>query len=318
MKETAREVEKKESRVTIGTDPEFFLRDKDTGGWQSAIDIIKGTKEEPEKLPNGSDLQWDNVALEFATEPAEDAEDMIEKIRNTFLDLKDKIPDNLEVVAEPSAEFGEDQLLCPEARQFGCDPDYNAWEMMQNVPPDPDSTTLRSCGGHIHVGYTEGTGYDFLLDTFGKFNTIKLMDTFHGIVSVVLDNSEAAIRRRELYGKAGCFRSTSYGVEYRVLSNFWLKSPNLVRLMDSLIQDVMNYMSRYSFDFLTDAESSIDLIAQIGEEKIQDIINNSDIEEAKMVVDKYLNPHLSDQTKDLLQIALENNNTTIDNEWEVL
>lgn len=307
-----------QTRVTIGTDPEFFLRNKEDNAWESAIDIIEGTKDNPEKLPSGSALQWDNVALEFATPPAGDVEEMIEKIRETFLDLKDKLPDNLEVVAQPSAEFSEDKLLCDEARMFGCDPDYDAWELMQNIPPDPDTTTLRSCGGHIHVGYTEGCGCEFLHDTFGKFHTIRLMDTFHGIISVVLDNSEAAIRRRELYGKAGCYRSTDYGVEYRVLSNFWLKSPDLVRLMDSLVQDVLNYMKRYDYEFLTDLDSEFDIVNTIGAEVIQNTINKSDVDMAKTMVDKHLNPYLSDQTKDLLQIALDINETSIEKEWEVI
>ena len=36
-------------------------------------------------------------------------------------------------------------------------------------------------------------------------------------------------KRRELYGKAGAYRVKPYGVEYRVLSNFWLKSPALMQ-----------------------------------------------------------------------------------------
>jgi len=39
--------------------------------------------------------------------------------------------------------------------------------------------------------------------------------------SLSWDNDD---RRRELYGKPGSFRPKPYGVEYRVLSNMWLKS----------------------------------------------------------------------------------------------
>lgn len=310
--------EKQAKRVTIGTDPEFFLKDKEFGNYQSAIGIVKGTKEEPEDLPCGSKLQYDNVTLEFSTPPAENAEGMIEHIRQTFKEIKSTIPENFELVAESSAEFEPDQLMDDEARRFGCEPDFNAWDVMTNIPPDPDSTTLRSCGGHLHVGHMKGDGCEFLLDTFGKIHTIRIMDTFHGIMSVVLDNDNSAVRRRELYGKAGCHRPTSYGVEYRVLSNFWLKSPDLVKLMDSLIQDVLSYMKQHEYGFLTDLDSEFKLVNDIGgPEEIQRIINDSDVDQAKLTVDKYLSPYLSNDTKDLLQITLDKTDVNMEKEWEV-
>ncbi len=55
---------------------------------------------------------------------------------------------------------------------------------------------------------------------------VKQLDYFLGIPSLLLDKDE---ERRHLYGKAGAFRPKPYGVEYRVLSNFWLKSPELMR-----------------------------------------------------------------------------------------
>jgi hypothetical protein len=36
-------------------------------------------------------------------------------------------------------------------------------------------------------------------------------------------------RRRQLYGKAGAYRPKPYGMEYRVLSNVWLKNKSLQR-----------------------------------------------------------------------------------------
>ena len=35
--------------------------------------------------------------------------------------------------------------------------------------------------------------------------------------------------RRQLYGSAGRFRPTSYGIEYRTLSNFWIWDQRLTR-----------------------------------------------------------------------------------------
>ena len=71
-------------RNTIGTDPEFFMVVRETGKLISAIPHIEGTKDAPVPLPQGGTVQRDNVALEFATDPAVDREDFVEKIRRAF------------------------------------------------------------------------------------------------------------------------------------------------------------------------------------------------------------------------------------------
>jgi hypothetical protein len=55
-----------------------------------------------------------------------------------------------------------------------------------------------------------------------------------GNTSVLLDRNPLSAERRRVYGRAGEFRLTNYGVEYRVLSNFWLKSYTIFSLMFAL------------------------------------------------------------------------------------
>ena len=204
--------------------------DRTTGKMISAIPYIEGTKEEPVELPSGGTAIRDNVALEFATPPVDSEDSFVNSIQKCIHEVRKLIPKKFDIQALPSAHFESDQLDNFEAQQFGCDPDYNAWLLKMNKPPKcNEDLTLRTCGGHIHVGHVEGDGNDFLVTPYGRVDTIKTMDAVHGVISAILDSSPEALRRKELYGKAGCHRPTTYGVEYRSLSNYWLKSPQLVR-----------------------------------------------------------------------------------------
>lgn len=178
-----------------------------------------------------------------------------------------------------------------------------------NITPHCDDHTFRSCGGHIHLGYVEGSGNDFLLDPWGKAHTVRTMDAVLGIISVLLDNSPKAIKRRELYGKASCHRPTEYGVEYRVLSNFWLKSPELTMLMYRLSGDVLRLMRE---------EKAKELYETIGSETIVDIINGGRVEEAKKILNKHIRPVLSGESAEMLEICLEKVDLyLLKTEWKV-
>ena len=256
-----------EVRITIGTDPEFFLSNK--GEYVSSQSAkIQGTKHEPVALKNGGTIQRDNVAVEFATPPAKTRKGFVNKVKSCLIDAHGMLPDGHEMVVEPSATFDQVQLEDPEAQEFGCDPDFNAYTVAMNEKPWCGDSTFRSCGAHIHVGGVEDhgapiKGLEFLLEFDGKINVVKAMDLFHGIISTVLDNSEAAVKRRELYGKAGCHRPTDYGVEYRVLSNYWMKSPELVMMMDSLTRDAVALVASGKLD---------DILALVGEDELQNVM----------------------------------------------
>jgi hypothetical protein len=72
-----------------------------------------------------------------------------------------------------------------------------------------------------------------------------------------------------MYGKAGAVRAKSYGVEYRVLSNFWLKSEELMgEVYDRAVSAAKN---------LDKLPKVLDLCSS---QHMQSIINNSDRGEA--------------------------------------
>lgn len=298
----------KKKLFTIGCDPEFFLRQRKSGKMICAIPFIKGTKYEPEDLPSGAgNIQRDNVSVEFATNPAIGPKDFVKKIQQTLTDVRDKIPKDCELLAEPSAHFSQDQLEHPDSQIFGCEPDCDAWTVTENKTPYLEDLTFRSCGAHIHIGHQKGDGNEFLLSFNGKIQMIRTMDAIHGIIATILDSSKSANARRQLYGKAGAHRPKEYGVEYRVLSNFWLKSPELVMLIYNLTKDAIEIVRNGKHE---------KLISKIGKNQIQDIINNGTVKSAQKMVKLHIMPLLSKESNVFLEICLKKiNHYNFTEEW---
>lgn len=203
--------------LLIGADPEFFLQDK--GNFVSAFGIIDGTKWEPTPVNKGA-IQVDGMAVEFNIEPAHDVKSFVHNINTVLQELRSRIPTNYDFSFSPVANFNEDYLASQpvQAVELGCNPDFNAWTGCENPPPDA-KLNFRTAAGHLHLGWCEGADpYDLEHMEMCKA-LVKHLDCSVGLLSVIGDRDN---RRRQLYGKAGSFRPKSYGLEYRVLSNYWL------------------------------------------------------------------------------------------------
>ena len=303
----------KKGIFTIGTDTELFLQRKD-GKFISAIPFIKGTKHAPVLLKSKTgNIQHDNVSVEFATDPAtsrpaKNKKSFVDMVKTTLSDVVDYIPEGHDLAVIASTDFEESELDNDEAKQFGCEADYNAWTESMNTPPQSEGLTFRSCGGHIHVGHVKGSGNSFLLDFEGRLDTIKMMDCFHGIISVLLDSSKSSARRKELYGKAGAHRPKEYGIEYRVLSNYWLKSPELVMLMESLTNDVLSLIRK---------GKHIEILKMMEDDAVVSTIDNNDIKEAQIILDS-LTKYLSKDSIFYLDMALEKiDKYNFKKEWQI-
>ena len=257
------------SNVTIGADPELFIINEKTKKVVSAVGLIPGEKGNPwrsDDMPEGFGLETDNILAEFNIPPVKDGINFVNNIvyMQEYIDkfVKSKNPDlGIKCIASrtvPASELQSDQ-----AKLFGCDVDYNAYTMKANPKPKGTSTNLRSAGFHIHMGYENP-------DVDTSLALVKYMDAFLGIPSVVKDKDE---KRRSLYGKAGCFRLTDYGVEYRVLSSAMMSSPSKLSFIWKQLQKVMGaYQIGYALP-------SIDLV--------QEAINSSDVELAKQLITRY-------------------------------
>lgn len=291
---------------SVGTDTEFFLVNK-LGKLVSATKYIKGTKHAPTMLPSGGNIQQDNVSMEFATPPVVGDGNFEDAIRKTLLEAVSSLPKGISVFSTASAIFPKSELRDPATRQFGCDPDYDAWQLVVNtVPPGATEKPFRSCGGHLHLGYQDGSGNDFLLDPYGKVAVVKVLDIVLGIPFTVIDCSEASVNRRSLYGKAGCHRPTDYGVEYRTLSNQWVSSPLTVRLVHSMADDALSIVRSGKHE---------ELFAAVGgEEVVKRVVNGGDVTTATAllgVVSKYI----SAKSSSLLAECLKHKMQSLNKEW---
>ena len=220
--------------ILIGADPELFV--KQAGEFVSAHNMVEGTKEEPFKVEGGA-VQVDGMALEFNIDPAASEAEFLGNIKVVMSQLEDMVS-GYEVVAESTAHFGHELIAEQpmEARDLGCDPDYNAYTGEENPQPDGDKP-FRTAAGHIHIGWTEGEDIHDEAHLATCRTLVQALDITLGIPSLLWDKDE---ERRELYGKAGAFRPKSYGVEYRVLSNAWLKDERLMSFVYQRVVDTFN------------------------------------------------------------------------------
>lgn len=253
-------------KIMLGADPEVFLHNLQHE-LRSSIGKIGGSKLHPMPLPLGDGycVQEDNVAVEFNIPPAASMQEFVESIRKTLSFLNDGIKSELglEFSNLSAAYFPKEELKDPAALEFGCDPDYNAWTGKRNPRPKATDDTLRSCGGHVHIG---------LSDSVDKQSVIRFMDLHLGVPSVLMDNGEL---RKQLYGKAGAYRDKVYGVEYRTLSNFWI-------FQDKTIEWVWKATER-----AVAAAESRHVLDDAMATNIQEAINNNNKKLAESLVNHY-------------------------------
>ena len=207
--------------LSIGTDIEVFALDKDNIH-RSLCGKIGGTKDKPKQLKDmkkGFCVQEDNVALEYNVPATNTLEGWLDVNKSMQAKVKDILAElGYTISPNCSVTFDDEELTHPNALVFGCEPDYNAWTRTENPRPFTDNLNLRTAGGHIHVG----TNADIA-------ESVKQMDLYLGIPSILLDDTDSSRERRKLYGKSGALRPKPYGFEYRTLSNFWTYTDDLLK-----------------------------------------------------------------------------------------
>ena len=156
-------------------------------------------------------------------------------------------------------------------KKFGCSPTLSAYdENHKRVTGLREK--FRAGGGHIHLGFT-GHKEDLK-------EIVKLMDITAGLVSVLLDRDTDNVRRRKNYGRAGEYRAKSYGVEYRVPSNFWLRHYVLMSLMFAQVRTAFTLFTR---------NHTKELLTLCPEDMVRKAINENDFNLALELFTRYIN-----------------------------
>ena len=294
-------------KFTIGSDVEFFAHNGKK--FISAIpfigDDVDGTKHNPIVFADESTLQRDNVAAEFATAVAKNRSEFVHVMKVAMGHMVTALAGHgLTVKAIPSVSFCKEQLNHWEAMEFGCDPDFNAWENgAVNCKPCAVNKSLRTAALHVHVGSP------LLRSKKNKQRFIRLMDCVHGITSTMMDTSPASLARKELYGKAGAYRPTKYGVEYRVLSNYFASSPRFIKIIYDLTKDALAIMER---------EDDEKLVHELGGKAgVCDVINSGNSSLAQLYFMRVVSRFLNVETSNYIMDNKNYNPKSLKEEWDV-
>lgn len=257
------------TNIKVGSDPELFIVNSKTNKVISSIGLIPGEKNRAYRasdMPKGYGLQIDNILAEFnipATNKKEKFINSIEYMKDYIREYVQKTNSDYDIQCIASRDVDEDQLQHPIAKLFGCDVSYNAYTEDENPKPDGERGTLRSAGFHIHISYNKPNAKT-------SIDLVKYLDMYLGIPSIVLDPDT---KRRTLYGKAGDFRLKAYGVEYRSLSSYMMSSPEMLSFVWNGIQKAISACNHN--------------VPLIDSTVVQNVINNSDVEHAKILISSY-------------------------------
>jgi len=246
--------------ITIGCDPEVFVRNTTTNAFESAHGLLPGNKQTPFVVPDGA-IQIDGMACEFNTDPVTTRAEFVRKVTSVFASMSARLPMTVEpAIGVPVAHFTAEvyDAQPEEALELGCEPDYNAYTEDANPRPDVSTGTMRTAAGHIHIGFTDGMIEDAFSESHMNdcYSLTKFLDATVGVASLKYDTD---VERRSLYGAAGAFRPKVYGLEYRVLSNAWLRNEELIgNAFDSVVNATKAWtQGKRLLPFMYDAAQAI-------------------------------------------------------------
>lgn len=233
--------------VSFGADPELFLQRNGkilgsekvippqglkSGTYSNALVIRDGVQVELNPYPS-TNFRVLGRSIEIA----------LELLQVHLRKLNEGVSINWQEVVEVEQE--ELDSLSPQSSLLGCAPSKN-WYGIYKISDEAKKSRVRSAGGHLHIGLKRN--YDAPLAKLYKDreDLVPFFDIFVGNTCVLLDRDPLASTRRQVYGRAGEYRDENvadvetgtvaphHGIEYRTLSNFWLRNYTLMSLVFGL------------------------------------------------------------------------------------
>lgn len=257
--------------INFGCDPEFFFkRGEDIIG---AEKVIAG-------LHNPT-IILDGVQVELNPSPNRCRANLAASIALSFRTLKAHLAKMKGISASftSTVELDAKELdsLSDKAKVFGCAPSSNAYDSGASLHVDAAKYLRRSAGGHIHLGLDQN------LITGHHKELVSILDVILGNTCVMIDRDPDAAERRKLYGRAGEFRTPKHGLEYRTLSNFWLRSYPLMSFVMGLARLSVNILSIKTKRFYIDSnwDAPADLFRRVDIDQVRQAINENDLTLAK-------------------------------------
>lgn len=284
---TTAQINQKLSEVTLGGDPETFLTDR-KGNIKSSIPILKRDKYNPIVLDKNKKITLfaDNSLGEFSFVYAKTKEEFISRYRDAFKKGQKYLGNDYRLLMQSAHTFEPNELEAAygiDPQQIGCSPEYDFYRIEQkNLGPFENN--MRSGSSHLHVGHPD------LLDFTKRHEALRTLEIFLGCASVIWDNDESSVIRRQKYGQAGSFRPTGYGFEMRCLSNYMLNSPKLIGLAHDLIKHSLSHVFQGTHK---------EIIATINEENVKEAINkcNKSLAEKVLIEAKLPKPLMKQVSK---------------------
>lgn len=288
--------------LTIGGDPEFFFKDKKTKKIIGSEKVIPlnglGEYEETNTKKITQTVVRDGIQVELNPKSCSCRQSYQCYLSECFNDLNNhlKTLDNVELCFDQVVKVTKKELMScsPSSRTFGCLPSFNIYQPkdddVSKICVDPAKYLYRGGGGHIHLGTYSYDDYTRKLASNKKTikalkqydDLIPVLDILVGNFSVMIDRHPLNAERRKNYGRAGEYRRPSYGVEYRTLSNFWLRNTAVMSLIYGLAR-IGVYIVRESDK---DRDFVSELKALVNTQDIKDAINNNDAVLARKNWDK--------------------------------
>lgn len=261
------------TRINMGCDPEFFFF---KGG--EVLEAEKVISKDGVTTPQGRVI-IDGIQAELNPSHSDCRKILANNIAKCFYQLAEKIKWDKELRVDFSQmiKVGREKLdsIDKNTKRLGCNPSrniHNKHHRANKITIDTNTYQFRSAGGHIHLGRLSNTPDtklpgDKVINNPSKL--IPMMDVIVGNTCVLLDRDIGNRERRKVYGKAGEYRVNDHGIEYRTLSNFWLRSYPLMSLVFGL--------SRYAVELTACGFDKI-ILAGVDMKNITKAINENDFE----------------------------------------